>query len=55
MTFDSCKYVCFLYILVSFPMCAFSVSVGIAEMQVWAEMASLFVMDAGHNYRGKNL
>jgi hypothetical protein len=33
----------------------FSVSVGIAEMQVWAEMASLFVIDARHNHRGKNL
>jgi len=29
--------------------------VGIAKMQVWAEMASLFVIDAWHNYRGKNL
>jgi len=29
--------------------------VGIAKMQVWAEMASLFVIDARHNHRGKNL
>ncbi len=29
--------------------------VGIAKMQVWAELASLFVIDAWHNYRGKNL
>jgi hypothetical protein len=28
---------------------------GIVKMQVWAEMASLFVIDAGHNHRGKNL
>ncbi len=47
--------VSFLYFLVSFLMCVLSVSVGIAEMQVWVEMASLFVIDAQHNDRGKNL
>jgi hypothetical protein len=53
MTFDACKYVCFLYFLVSFPMCAFSVSVGIAEMQVWAEMASLFGLMQGTTIEAK--
>ncbi len=29
--------------------------VSIVKMQVWAEMASPFVIDAWHNNRGKNL
>jgi hypothetical protein len=29
--------------------------VSIVKMQVWVEMASLFVIDAQHNHRGKNL
>ncbi len=29
--------------------------VGIMKMQVWAEMASLVVIDAWHNHRGTNL